>query len=119
MDLFTNDVFDIQVTGNIVNGKIIAGQMSVAQLSLQFSSGYVEKLGFDGSIKISNGPTIRINDPRARFSAGTKSFPFYTADDENPSVMSFAGFPMCVPRSVDDAKCPQSNRPTNVPNPLN
>lgn len=29
----------IQITGNIVNGRIIAGQMGVSQLSLQASQG--------------------------------------------------------------------------------
>ncbi|KAK3311810.1 hypothetical protein B0H66DRAFT_571402 [Apodospora peruviana] len=34
------------------------------------------------------------------------------ADDVNPSVSSFSGFPMCVPRSANDTLCPLSNRPT-------
>jgi hypothetical protein len=93
--------------------------MTIAQLSLQLSNGHIESLGFDGLIKIANGPTIRINDPNAKYSSGTTAFPFYTADDENPSISSFGGFPMCVPRSADDPKCPQSNRPTNANNPLN
>ena len=93
--------------------------MQVAQLALQVSNGVIESLAFDGSIKIVNGPTIRINDPNAVYSAGFKTYPVFTADDENPSVSSFGGFPMCVPRSATDTACPSSNRPTNVPNPLN
>lgn len=93
--------------------------MTIAQISLQASTGYIERLGTDGAIKIQNGPTIRINDPNAKYSSGYTAIPFFTADDENPSITSFGGFPMCVPRSSDDPKCPQSNRPTNVPNPLN
>ena len=65
-------------------------------------------------MQITNGPTIRINDPNAVYSAGYKGRPFMTADDQNPSISSFSGFPMCVPRSSSDALCPQSNRP-NIP----
>lgn len=93
--------------------------MSIAQLSLQSSNGYIESLKPDGAIKIRNGPTIRINDPNAVYSAGYTKTPFFTADDENPSITSFGGFPMCVPRSASDPKCPATNRPTNVPNPMN
>jgi hypothetical protein len=60
--------------------------------------------------QILNGPTIRINDPNAVYSAGYTLDPFFTADDENPSIIAFSGVPMCVPRSANDPKCPQSNR---------
>ena len=102
---------EVSVTGNIVNNVIIAAQFSVAQLDLAFSSGTIEGLSSDGAIKIKNGPTLHINDPRARYSAGYTNLPFFTADDENASITSFSGFPMCVPRGAGDAKCPDSNRP--------
>ena len=86
--------------------------MSIAQLDLAFASGVIERLEFDGAIKIKNGPTLRINDPRAVYSKGFEDLPFFTADDENPSITSFSGFPMCVPREASDPKCPSSNRPT-------
>lgn len=101
----------IQINGNIVNGVIIAGQMSIAQLDLAGSSGIVSGLSEDGGIQIQNGPKIRINDPNAKYSAGYTLLPFFTADDENPSISAFSGFPMCVPRSASDPLCPASNRP--------
>ncbi|KAH6718603.1 hypothetical protein BKA61DRAFT_652342 [Leptodontidium sp. MPI-SDFR-AT-0119] len=110
---------EVLINGNDVNGIIVAGQMQIAQALGQVSQGTVESVAFDGSIKIVNGPTIRINDPNAVFSAGYTAIPLFTADDQNPSVTSFGGFPMCVPRSVVDPQCPQSNRPTNVANPNN
>lgn len=100
-----------QITGNIVNDVIIAGQFSISQLDLAFASGVIDSLNVDGRIKIKNGPTIRINDPRAKYSAGYTGLPFFTADDENPSITSFSGFPMCVPRGAGDEKCPDGNRP--------
>lgn len=101
----------LQITGNIVNNVIIAGQMAISQLDLAGSSGIIESLDFDGTIHIKNGPKLRINDPNAKYSAGYTALPFFTADDENPSITAFSGFPMCVPRSAADPKCPQSNRP--------
>lgn len=85
--------------------------MAISQLDLAGSSGIIQSLDADGSIKIQNGPTIRINDPNAKYSAGYNGLPFFTADDENPSISSFSGFPMCVPRSANDPLCPASNRP--------
>ncbi|KAK0702992.1 hypothetical protein B0T26DRAFT_744154 [Lasiosphaeria miniovina] len=99
-----------QVAGNIVNGVALAAQVIVSEFALEVNQGYIEQISFDGSIKILNGPTIRINDPNAVFSAGF-SLPFMVSDDVNPSITSFSGFPMCVPRSVSDVLCPDSNRP--------
>lgn len=102
-----------------MNGIIIAGKFTIAQLAAQIINGVIESLAVDGAIKLVNGPVIRINDPNAKYSAGYTTIPFYTADDQNPSITSSGGFPMCVPRSGSDAACPSSNRPTNVANPLN
>jgi hypothetical protein len=96
---------------SIVNNQIIAGQMTYSQISLAASTGIIAQLDFDGTIHIRNGPTLRINDPNAVYSAGYTEVPFFTADDENPSITSFSGFPVCVPRSEADVKCPLSNRP--------
>ncbi|KAI1872744.1 uncharacterized protein JN550_003618 [Neoarthrinium moseri] len=104
--------YQVSVVGNVVSGKPIAGQVYISQLFTQASSGFIEKINLDGSMKITNGPIIRINDPNAVFSAGYTKSPFMTADDENPSICSFSGFPMCVPRSATDPLCPESNRPT-------
>ncbi|KAF6812113.1 hypothetical protein CMUS01_13132 [Colletotrichum musicola] len=106
--------YQCSITGNIVNGRSIAAQIAIAQYSTTTSSGYIESLSFNGDIKIKNGPTIRINDPRGVYSVGyaDKAYdPNFTADDANPSISSFSGFPMCVPRKADDPLCPLSQRP--------
>lgn len=38
------------------------------------------------------------------------------ADDENPSITAFSGFPMCIPRGDNDPLCPLQNRPDRLPN---
>jgi hypothetical protein len=101
----------------------------------------IKSLDNDGKITLEGGQVVRINDPNAVFSAGYKSQPEFTADDVNPSVtgkpstaipltsdfadtsIAFSGFPMCVPRSSADPKCPSTNRPAgrtsfNAPDPL-
>lgn len=88
--------------------------MAISQLDLAAASGMVETLFPDGRIKIKNGPTLRINDPNAKYSNGYTTIPFFTADDENPSISSFSGVPMCVPRGPGDANCPDSNRPAGA-----
>lgn len=54
---------------------------------------------------------VRVNDPNGVFGVATAPIPFFVADDQSPSVTAFSGFPMCIPRSEDDALCPLSNRP--------
>ena len=100
-----------QVVGNVVGGVPIAGQIYISQFALQASQGFIQTINADGSMKIANGPTIRINDPNAVYSVGYTANPLFTADDENPSISSFSGFPMCVPRNSSDPLCPQSQRP--------
>jgi hypothetical protein len=71
-------------------------------------------MNFDGTMKIVGGPTIRINDPNGKFGAAYTASPLFTADDENPSIVAYSGFPMCVPRSANDVACPIANRPAGL-----
>lgn len=113
-----------QVAGNIVNGTSLAAQIYLWQIQLEVSQGYVTAVNHDGTMQILNGPLIRANDPNGVFGAASDGgVPFFQADDQSPSVTSFSGFPMCVPRSGDDELCPASNRPTGertfqAPDPL-
>ncbi|KAI4747628.1 hypothetical protein E4T50_02024 [Aureobasidium sp. EXF-12298] len=103
---------EVSVIGNVVNGKAIAGLVQIGEYLLQASSGTVESIdSAAGTMKIKGGPTIRINDPNGVYGAAYKTSPLYTADDENPSITAFSGFPMCIPRSSSDPLCPSSNRP--------
>jgi hypothetical protein len=104
--------YRFKVVGNVVDGHPTAGMVDIAAPMLQASQGEVESITFDPpSMKIKNGPTIKINDPNSVYSKGYTLKPFYTADDANPSISSFQGFPMCIPRSSTDLLCPLTNRP--------
>ncbi|KAH7635444.1 hypothetical protein B0T09DRAFT_379240 [Sordaria sp. MPI-SDFR-AT-0083] len=105
--------FEVTVVGNnIPTHGPVAGQIFISQFSTSLGRGAISSISFDGTIQLANGPRLRINDPNAIYSAGYTSHPFWTADDENPSISSFSGFPMCVPRNASDPLCPGSNRPT-------
>ncbi|KAF2678511.1 hypothetical protein K458DRAFT_394785 [Lentithecium fluviatile CBS 122367] len=108
--------FEVSVSGNIVNGEPRAGQISMSPgLSLRSGQGYIESLTTD-TMKIRGGPTLRLSDPNGVFGKASNAAPFFPVDDENPSISAFSGFPMCLPRSADDPKCPQSNRPDGATN---
>ncbi|KAK3343293.1 hypothetical protein B0H65DRAFT_510190 [Neurospora tetraspora] len=108
--------FEVTVVGNSipVHGPT-AGQIFISQFSTSLGRGLISSISYDGTITLATGgPRLRINDPNGVYSTGYTSHPFWTADDENPSVSSFSGFPMCVPRNSSDPLCPMSNRPTLV-----
>ncbi|KAF2965157.1 hypothetical protein GQX73_g8432 [Xylaria multiplex] len=108
--------YETNVIGNFVNGRPIAAQILIYEFFEGLASGFIESIDFaTGRIKIQNGPVLRINDPNAVFSVGYAEAPFFTADDESPSITSFSGFPMCVPRNATDPLCPSTNRPFNGP----
>ncbi|KAK3340007.1 hypothetical protein B0T25DRAFT_586527 [Lasiosphaeria hispida] len=88
--------FETLVMGNTVLGKPLVGQIVI----------------FD--MQIESGPVVRISDPNAIFSVGYGGAPFMTADDQSPSITSFSGFPMCIPRNNSDPLCPLSNRPAGT-----
>jgi len=101
-----------QIVGNIVDGNIIAGMVEIASPLGQAGQGEIEAIVFDPpSIKLKSGPVLKINDPNAVYSKGYTLKPFFTADDANPSIVSFQGFPMCIPRNATDPGCPLKNRP--------
>ncbi|KAH9902319.1 hypothetical protein F4778DRAFT_791250 [Xylariomycetidae sp. FL2044] len=104
--------FETNVIGNFINGQPMAAQILTYEFFEGLASGFIESIDFeDGSMQIENGPILRINDPNAVFSVGYDEAPFFTADDESPSISSFSGFPMCIPRNESDPLCPSTNRP--------
>ncbi|KAK4204632.1 hypothetical protein QBC40DRAFT_250032 [Triangularia verruculosa] len=108
--------FETLVMGNTIEGDPRVGQVVITEFFEGLSFGFIESLNYtDGSMKIENGPVVRISDPNGVFSVGYDGAPFMTADDQSPSITAFSGFPMCIPRSSSDPLCPLSNRPTGGP----
>jgi hypothetical protein len=108
--------FETTVTGNIIGGKPVAGQVQVAgRFGLEGSQGYISEIN-NGVLSIAGGPNVRINDPKGVFGPKSTSSPYFVADTENPSVSSFSGFPMCIPYSGNAETCKDSNRPAGQSN---
>jgi hypothetical protein len=115
--------FETTVVGNIIGDTVIAGQISVAQrFGLEGSQGYITAINTDGTLQVSGGVRVRINDPDGLFGPKVDSAPMWVADTGSPTVTSFSGFPMCIPYSGNADKCLSSNRGTgqsfNAPDPL-
>lgn len=96
-----------------INGQAIAGRVAISQLLGGVGSGVVSKVNFDGTIQIASGPTLRVNTPNGVYAVAYDKNPFFTSDEQNPSISSFSGYPMCVPRSASDPDCPSDNRAAN------
>ena len=119
--------YEAAIQGNIVGGVYIAGLMKIAQHSLNISSGYIQNINLtNGDVTVgpepgSTGPLVRLklNDPKVTGLSGGRygraSSPEqddrFTSDQDNPTIRSVTGYPMCVPRNAADAECPQTNRP--------
>jgi hypothetical protein len=67
------------------------------------------------------GARIRINTPSGRYGAPDANLASglvdkrFTADEDNPTITTRTGYPMCLPRAdpkvANDSLCPQWNRP--------
>lgn len=134
--------YQAHVIGNRVNGVYIAGLITISQDALNTGQGFINFINYTtGEIRVGgnvnfdgNGNPINVldaNDPGARVqlndplnsAVGTGRFgramspdARFTVDQDNPTIRSITGFPMCIPRAdpasaTPDALCPQSQRP--------
>jgi hypothetical protein len=126
--------YEAGVIGNRVGNTYIAGLIFLAQHSLQSSQGFINFIDYStgtfevgGTIGLQNtGQKLKINDPIGRFSRAWSPDPRFTIDDDNPTVRSETGYPMCIPRTAPslifgaaetDPLCPQANRPKDGASP--
>jgi hypothetical protein len=146
------------VQGNIVNGQYIAGLIYISQDPANFTQGYIERFDYAHGVMYVNGMRIQINDPpitftvpnpdgtplldglgnptvltKGRYSAGQSADPRFAVDQNNSTVGSQTGYPMCIPsvspyldgsdgsegpslallnqEAQQDPQCPEKNRP--------
>jgi hypothetical protein len=149
------------VHGNIVNGQYIAGLVFIFQDPANFTQGFIEKIDYANGILWVNGQRIQINDPpitftvpnpdgtpaldglgnpvlltKGRYSAGQSPDPRFAVDQNNPTVATQTGYPMCIPRTSpyldgsdgskgpalalllpdaqQDPQCQEKNRPRDI-----
>jgi K319-like protein len=119
--------YEVHIQGNrVINAtadQYIAGLMFISQQSLNAGAGFINFIDYSkaemrvgGTIgNPTTGARVRINDPLGKFGPASHVDDRFTIDEDNPTVRSETGYPMCIPRSdptaADDPLCPQINRP--------
>ncbi len=132
--LTTSEVHVIgnRVTTAVGGDQYIAGLVYLSQQSLNAGAGFINFIDYDaGELRVggalgdpNTGTRVRINDPvvdglgTGRYSKGLSPDPRFTVDQDNPTIISATGYPMCLPRVAPpapnaletDPLCPQGNR---------
>src|SRR4051794_24598868 len=112
--------FEVSVQGNRIidgnNDRYIAGLVFIANLSLQMHQGFISSIDYARGEFVVGGSRVRLNDPLGRFGRAMTHDRRFTIDEDNPTVKTETGYPLCLPRTrvdqgVDDPLCPQANRP--------
>jgi K319-like protein len=114
--------FEVTVQGNrVVNGssdRHIAGLVFISNQSLQSHQGFISGIDYRTGELTVGGSRVRLNDPIGRFGRAMSHDQRFTIDEDNPTVKSETGYPMCIPRtdpaSADDPLCPRGNRMAGV-----
>jgi len=136
--------YEAHVIGNRVLGGAggadvyIAGLIYISQQALNTGAGYINCIIYTtGELRVggligncATGARVQLNDPTittagdvalgtGRYSRGQTPDARFQADQDNPTIASQTGFPMCVPRVLadpnvagnpDDASCPVTQR---------
>jgi hypothetical protein len=128
---------EVHVVGNVEGTQWVAGLVDFSQESLNDGAGYVTAIHYvtnpatgalEAELQVATGDLatpiarVRMNDPvipalgTGRYSSGQSPDPRFTSDQDNPTMRSGTGFPMCLPRgsATGDPLCPQGNRPQIV-----
>jgi hypothetical protein len=131
--------YEVIVQGNrtISNGhdEYDAGLIFVSQQSVNSGQGFINFIDYTtGEIRVggvlnesSTGSRVRLNDPLGRFGRAMSPDRRFSIDENNPTVRTATGYPMCIPRVnlnaatsatpvADDPLCPQINRPKDTTN---
>jgi hypothetical protein len=129
--------YEVRVIGNrVVSGaadSYIAGLVSISQQTLSTGQGYINFIDYaNGEMRVggavgssTTGARVRINDPvlpslgTGRYSKGLSPDVRFTSDQDNPTIRTETGFPMCLPRVAPtpaqaDLRCPERNRPKDA-----
>jgi hypothetical protein len=129
--------YEVHVVGNVEGTQWVAGTIELSQHALNQGQGYVTAINYvtnpatgavEAEVQIATGDVVtpmarvRVNDPvlpavgTGRHSSGQSPDVRFTSDQDNPTIRSGTGFPMCLPRgsASADPLCPQGNRPQIV-----
>jgi hypothetical protein len=124
--------YEAHIVGNRVGDTYIAGLIWISQQALNSGQGFINCISYanpaapevfvGGPVGVCGvGTRIRINDPAVgntgtgRYGVAFTPDVRFTVDQDNPTISSVTGFPMCVPRFdpnvAIDPLCPVTQRP--------
>jgi hypothetical protein len=135
--------YEARVVGNRVLGGpggadvYIAGLIWISQQALNSGQGFINCINYaTGEIRVGGpigncalGARVQLNDPlvpaigTGRYGRPVSPDIRFTSDQDNPTMRSVSGFPMCIPRvladpnipgNADDPLCPKSQRPAAI-----
>jgi len=135
--------YEARIVGNRVIGGpggadvYIAGLIWISQQALNNGQGFINCINYaTGEIRVGGpigncaaGTRVQLNDPAVgltgtgRYGRAVTPDPRFMVDQDNPTIRSVSGFPMCIPRVLadpqvpgnpDDPLCPLTQRPVSV-----
>jgi hypothetical protein len=132
--------YEARIVGNRVGDTYIAGLIWISQQALNTGQGFINFINYaNGEIRVggiignnATGTRVRLNDPldpavgTGRYGRPMTPDQRFMVDQDNPTIRSVSGFPMCIPRVLadpsvlgnpDDPKCPLGQRPITAVGP--
>lgn len=135
--------YEARIVGNRVLGGpggadvYIAGLIWISQQALNNGQGFINCINYTtGEIRVGGpigncaaGTRVQLNDPAVgltgtgRYGRAVTPDRRFMVDQDNPTIRSVSGFPMCIPRVLadpqipgnpDDPLCPLTQRPVSV-----
>lgn len=132
--------YEARIVGNRVLGGpggadvYIAGLIWISQQALNTGQGFINCINYaTGEIRVggaigncADGARVQLNDPAVgltgtgRYGRAVTPDQRFMVDQDNPTIRSVSGFPMCIPRVLadpqipgnpDDPLCPLTQRP--------
>lgn len=111
---------EIELTGNVIGGRFIAGTARISQGGLHIGAGFIRSIntstGFftiGADVPGGTAARVRLNDPEGIYgpvpAAGLLDMRF-ALDPGNSPVHAHTGFPVCVPDAARPQICPAGNR---------
>ena len=112
--------YEAHIVGNRVGDTYIAGLIWIAQQGLNQGQGFINFINYaTGEIRVggvigsgTTGTRVQLNDPlnpavgTGRYGRPTTPDKRFMVDQDNPTVRSVSGFPMCIPRVLADPSIP-------------
>lgn len=122
---------EVELIGNIVNGRYIAGIARMSQGGLHIGGGFIRRIEADGTLvvgadaanplvpkpkpkpeSLERETRLKLNDPEGIYGLPAQGQDRrFALDTGNSPVHARTGFPVCIQRNKqNDAKCPDVNR---------